>query len=107
MAPSCSATHPPVPIRNRQTSMEGRTCSSVGPRHCESVAFAIKRRGRPEAFAPLLRENFLDLSQMVDVMAGTQHGYGLNRFLAALRVHAMVFTLRRGERLQQIEIRFA
>jgi hypothetical protein len=34
-------------------------------------------------FAPLLRKDLLDLSQMVDVMAGTQLGYGLNRFLAA------------------------
>ena len=55
----------------------------------------------------LLGKDFLDLSHVIEVMAGRELGDSLNRFLAALGMHAMIFPLPRRERFQQIKIRFA
>src|SRR5207253_1308604 len=52
-------------------------------------------------------EDFLDLSHVIEVMAGRELGDSLNQFLTALGMHAMIFPLRRRKRFQQIQICFA
>src|SRR5690348_12865892 len=55
----------------------------------------------------LLRKDFLDLPEVVDVVTCVKPGDGLDGFLAALGMHAMIFPLCGRKRFQQIKIGLA